>query len=93
MSLDTTLRLLKCCLNKEHIVEEPIQICECGANACKKCIKNASETLNCLNCKQEHDRSSLLNRPINKSSEYLIEIHSDKIIELLDSKIETLKGN
>jgi hypothetical protein len=93
MSLDTSLELLKCCLNKErHIVEEPIQVCECGANACKKCIQKTSEILKCLICNEEHDRNHLLNRPINKSSEFLIEIYSEKMIEQLDAKIETLKG-
>ena len=94
MLLDEILRELTCCLNKDqHIVEEPIQICECGANACKNClIQTISESINCTICNRVHDKNSLLKWPVSKASKRLIEAYSEEIIKNLDSKIRALKG-
>jgi hypothetical protein len=94
---ENILNQIKCCLNNnDHFINEPILL-ECGANACKKCVfDSTNSTLRCYSCNGSHERNDLLNAPINKMVVSVIELFSNDLIqnlnESLESSVACLKG-
>jgi hypothetical protein len=95
---ETILNQIKCCLNNDgHIVNESILV-QCGAYACKKCIFDSTinTKLRCLSCNGSHERNDLLNAPINKMVDSVIELFSNDLIQYLNESLESsvacLKG-
>ena len=93
------LKKIKCCFHTDgHIAIDPILVLPCQSSACKQCIVNSKEAnLNCLNCNQKHDKTSLLNAPLNQYAEIILQCHLNDLFEYIDDKLENslkiLKGN
>jgi hypothetical protein len=94
---ENILNQIKCCLNNDgHIVNESILV-QCGANACKKCIFDSTNTtLRCFSCNGSHEKNDLLNAPINKMVKSVIHVFSNDLIHYLNGSLESsvacLKG-
>jgi hypothetical protein len=94
---ENILNKIKCSLNNDgHIVNEPILL-DCGANACKKCIFDSTNTtLRCYSCNGSHEKNDLLKASINKLAESVIHVYSNDLIhylnESLESSVACLKG-
>jgi hypothetical protein len=92
------LKKIKCCFHKDgHIAIDPIIVLPCQSSACKKCIVDSKgENLNCINCNQKHEKTSLLNAPLNQLAETVIKCSLNDLFEYIDLKIEnslkTLEG-
>jgi hypothetical protein len=94
---ENILNQMICCLNTDgHIVNEPILL-KCGANACKKCvIESTNSAMKCFNCNENHEKNDITNAPINKMVEYVIQLNLNDLFQNLKARLEfttsTLKG-
>ncbi len=89
------LKKIKCCFHKDgHIAVDPVLVLPCQSSACKKCIVDSKEqNLNCINCNQEHTKTSVLNAPINQFAEAIIKCSLNDLFEYIDAKIENFLKN
>ena len=73
---ENILNQMICCLNTDgHIVCEPILL-KCGANACKQCVvESTNSSMKCFNCNENHEKNDVSNAPINKMVEYVIQLN------------------
>ena len=84
------LKKIKCCFHKDgHIAVDPVLVLPCQSSACKKCIVDSKEqNLNCINCNQEHTKTSVLNAPINQFAEAIIKCSLNDLVEYIVDKLE-----
>jgi hypothetical protein len=89
------LKKIKCCFHKDgHIAVDPVLVLPCQSSACKKCIVDSKEqNLNCINCNQKHEKTSLLNAPINQLAETMLKLSLNDLFEYIDAKIENFLKN
>ena len=80
---------MKCCFaNDGHFVHDPILV-TCGANACRNCINNATESMvRCFNCNNRHRRNSLLDAPINNTVKSIIQVYLQELFQNLEETFE-----
>ena len=83
------LNQLKCCaFNDGHIAIEPVLV-KCGAYICKECIKTAS-VINCYNCNDTHETKDLINSPIIKLSESMVQYYLNDLLEYAKKTMKTI---
>ncbi len=88
------LKSLKCCLSgdESHIFHEPILL-KCGGNACKKCVIDSTDLkIKCFGCNSEHAKKDLLDKPINKALESVIQFFLNDLFIDLNMKLESITG-
>ena len=93
------LKRIKCCFHTDgHIAIDPVLVLPCQSSACKQCIVNSKvANLNCIICNQKHDKTSLLNAPLNQYAEDIIQCNLSVLLEYVNDKLENslkiLQGN
>ena len=70
----------------------------CQSSACKQCVVNSNkEDYNCLNCGLYHEKTILLEAPVNQCAEDFIQYSLNDLFEYIDDKLEksfkVLKGS
>ena len=85
------LNQIKCCLSSDgHIALEPIPV-NCGATACNECIKNSNqELIDCLCCKGQHDKKSLINQPVQKAIESIVSYFLNDLLDYAKENFENM---
>jgi hypothetical protein len=91
MPIDESLfKSVKCCFNEdEHIVLDPVLVIECQSSACKQCILDSKEeNIYCFGCKNKHEKTSLLNAPMNKFVENFIKSSVNELFDYVEEKLK-----
>lgn len=91
---EALLKKLMCCIyNDGHIAMEPVTL-ECGAIACKECIKNAKEeVIHCFYCNKIHEKKNFNNSTINKSSELMVQSYINELFLYIEENLKTVSCN
>jgi hypothetical protein len=56
-------------------------------------VDSKEQNLNCINCNQKHEKTSLLNAPINQLAETILKLSLNDLFEYIDAKIENFLKN
>ena len=88
---ETFLIQMKCCaFNDGHIAIEPVLV-QCGANACKECIKSAKgAVIKCYDCNGTHETKDSTDSPISKLSESIVQYYLNDLFEHAKENMKTI---